>query len=112
MIGSTFTPQDRPFLNVLCTRCNARVSVYSDGRPFTSIERASAFIIAWARGKGVRLQARRQSPKGVMMQAKPEAPAEVALRPKTIHRTCPACTKPVWACASFCPSCRFVLVQK
>lgn len=32
-------------------------------------------------------------------------PAPV-VRPKTIVRTCPACSANVWACASFCPACR------
>lgn len=50
MSSSTFTPRDRPVLEVICTECSARVFVFKDGRPFTSIERASAFIIAWARG--------------------------------------------------------------
>jgi hypothetical protein len=51
MNSRTFVPQDLPLLHVLCSRCKSRVLVFKDGRPFTSIERASAFIIAWARGK-------------------------------------------------------------
>lgn len=42
---------DRPVLYVICTTCASKVLLFEDGRPFTSIERASAFVIAWARGK-------------------------------------------------------------
>lgn len=48
--ASAGTPHPSPVLIVTCSECESGVKLFEDGRPFVTIERASAFVIAWARG--------------------------------------------------------------